>query len=269
MQHHFPTGLVTVLARLGYVAQGLVYLVIGYFAVSAAIGGQQVKGSRSAILALGSGPLGEVLVGIVAVGLLGYAVWQLVQATLDADNHGSDLRGIAIRGGLAVSGLVHAALGLWAFSLLLGGGDDAGQGDWTVRLMQQPFGRWVVAFAGLGLAAGGVAHVVKAAQQRFKRHLKADPAQMKWIKPISQTGLSARGLIFVLLGGLLVIGAWRYDPQRIQGLEGALRAVEQAPWGSALLAATGAGLLAFALYGFIQARYRRVDPHDDATNPTS
>lgn len=268
MHDHFPTSLVIVLARLGYLAQGLVYLVIGYFAVSAAIGGQQVKGSRSAIIELASGPLGEVLVGIVAIGLLGYAVWRLAQAGLDADNHGRDLRGIAIRGGFAVSGLVHAALGLWAISLLLGGSDDGGQGDWSVRLMQQPYGRWVVGLSGLGLAAGGIAHIVKAAQQRFRQHLEAEAARMKWITPISQIGLSARGLTFVLVGGLVVIGAWRYKPQHVQGLEGALQVVEQAPWGGTLLAAIGAGLLAFAVYSFIQAVYRRVDPHHDGTDQT-
>ena len=71
-------------------------------------------------------------------------------------------------------------------------------------------------------------------------------------------GLLARAVVFCLIGLFLVRAAWEYDPKQARGLDGALLELAQRPYGGFLLGAVAVGLLAYALYCFVQARYRRI-----------
>jgi hypothetical protein len=72
------------LARLGYAAKGVVYVLIGWLAVQAALGtGGRTTGSRGALLEILAGPFGRVALGVAAVGLAGYALWRFVQCFKD------------------------------------------------------------------------------------------------------------------------------------------------------------------------------------------
>ena len=94
-------GKIAWLARSGYAARGVVYLIVGGLAVLAALGGGgQTTDSKGALLTILQQPFGNVLLGLVALGLVGYAIWRLVQALMDTDHHGTDAKGLAIRGGL-------------------------------------------------------------------------------------------------------------------------------------------------------------------------
>ncbi len=50
-------------------------------------------------------PLGRVLLGLVALGLLGYAIWRLFQGVLDPDGKGGDARSLIKRADHIVNGL--------------------------------------------------------------------------------------------------------------------------------------------------------------------
>lgn len=249
------------LARLGYAARGVVYVIIGGFAVLAALGnGGGTTDSKGALVKLLQQPLGSVLLAAVALGLAGYSCWRLIQAVKDVDHHGTDLKGWAVRAGLLVSGITHAALTLTALELLLGmgGGNSDSQQDWTATLLRQPAGKWLVAAVGLAIIGAGIAQIVKGWQRRYRRYLKAPAARMEWIDPVSRFGLIARGVVFTLIGGFFVTAAYYAQPERAEGLGGALRTLQEQPYGAWLLLIVAAGLLAFAVYSFIEAVYRRI-----------
>ena len=71
-------------------------------------------------------------------------------------------------------------------------------------------------------------------------------------------GHLARMVVFGLIGAFLFRAAWEYDPKQARGLDGALLEVAQEPYGGPLLGAVAVGLLAYALYCLVQARYRRI-----------
>jgi hypothetical protein len=259
---------VETLARFGYGARGVVYGLVGALALLAAIGsGGQTGGSRSALQTLVSQPFGKVWLVLIAVGLFGFCAWRILEALTDADNRGSDLKGWAIRGAHLVSGIVYAGLALSTLNLALGrdsggGGEDSAAQDWTAWLMSQPFGQWLVALVGLIIAGTGLAFILKAWRGRVADRLSLPSDKRDWIVTLGRMGFAARGVVFLMIGGFLGLAAWHASSSQVQGLGGALEALQRQPYGWVLLALTALGLFAFGLFGLIQARYRHIDAPD-------
>ncbi|MCB2053292.1 MAG: DUF1206 domain-containing protein [Geminicoccaceae bacterium] len=269
-----PSAAVVGLARFGYAARGVVYVIVGGLATLAAFGsGGSTTDSRGALRTLLGQPFGEVLLGIVAAGLLAYALWRAIQATLDVDDHGTDAKGLAVRAGLAVSAVTHVALAVFAASLIFtlahsGGGAQSGGGggggDWTATVMRQPFGRWAVGFAGLCVIGAGIAMIVKGIRKGYEKRFAVDWGHAPVLGPVCRFGLIARGGVFLITGSFFITAAWQADPDEAQGLAGAMRVVQDQPFGWALFSLLALGLLAFGLYSMIEAYYRTFDIGDRA-----
>ena len=253
------------LARAGLGTRGLVYLIIGGFAVFAAFGPSRAEGTEGAFTTILSQPFGQILLGLVALGFVGFAVWRFVQAYFDTDGHGAGGKGLAIRGGMVGSGLVHVALALVAAGMVLGWDSDGGS---------DPTGRWIAAIyaAGFGqLLTWGVAAVVAlvgAVQiwKGYKAGFEEDfrqcaPDIMSWVRPLGRAGYMARGVTFLVIASLIFYGGLRYgsvEGGSTPGLADALSAVEGYSYGWLVLLAIALGLVAFGLYSMAEARYRRI-----------
>ncbi|WP_309083198.1 DUF1206 domain-containing protein [Chelativorans sp.] len=249
------------LARAGYAARGIIYVVIGFFAALAAVGGGEAMSSRDALTVLLSSGAGSALAYALIAGLVFYALWRLIQAGFDTDGHGRDAKGVAIRGGLLVSAAVYATLASYAWSLSRGaGGGGGGGGGWAEMLAGFVGARWVAAALALALAGAGIAHVAKALRERYARYLQAGPQAMRVIHPVAKTGLIARGAVFLVLAFLLATRSVRGGEQASS--KAALEFIQGLPLGWLLLTAVGLGLIAFALYSFTEAVYRRINVED-------
>ena len=76
------------LARLGLVACGTVYLVIGGLAFFAAFGlgrGGQTTDSSGAVQQISRQPFGDSLLWVLALGIIGYILWRWAQAIFDLE----------------------------------------------------------------------------------------------------------------------------------------------------------------------------------------
>ena len=248
-------------ARAGYAARGLIYLVVGGLALLAAFGSGKPAGTRDALSALLSHWAGGAVAYLLAAGLLFYALWRLTQAIFDTDRHGRDAKAVAIRGGLAVSGITYLALAAYAVSFRRGAGDSEG-GGYADALTALAGARWAAAILALALAGAGIAHVVKALKERYEDRFEAGEDAMRFIHPVAKTGLVARGAVFLVLAFLFALRAWRGGGGEEPRSREALEFVQQLPAGGWLLAAMGLGLIAFALYSFVEARYRRIELGD-------
>lgn len=213
-KHNWLVGL----ARFGYGARGVVYLVIGGLATLAALQGGDATDSKGAMQVVESAPGGNFLLGLLAAGLVGYSIWRIFQSVLDPDQHGTDLKGLAIRASLLISSFIHVSLAVFAIRLLLNAGSSSGKSSaLTAELMQQPWGRWAVGAVGLAIILAGVAHGIKGIQARYKKYMSFGEDTNHWAHLICRFGLIARGLVFSLVGFFFIHAAWTFDPQKARG----------------------------------------------------
>ncbi|MET0645005.1 MAG: DUF1206 domain-containing protein [Pyrinomonadaceae bacterium] len=257
------------LARYGYAAKGVVYVIVG---AVAALGAFHVGGSndgptdsRGALTQIVRQPFGRVMLGVVAVGLASYALWRVVQALRDTEDKGTSWKGLTVRAGYACIGVVYAGLSYSAVRLILGHG--AGQNSdqttkgWTAFALMFPLGQLLVGFAGLGFIGFGLWQCYKAFTAKFcrkwKRHEMREHAHGLAVR-VGQVGLVARAVVFFIVGLFLIQAAWHARAEEARGLGGALRALEQQPYGPYILGAVALGLVAYGLYMFVEARYRRM-----------
>lgn len=255
------------LARLGYVSKGVVYVAVGVLAAQAALG---LRGSptdqQGALSSLARGPFGQVVLTVLALGLLGYALWQLVRAVLDPEGQGHRAKGVAKRIGYALSGVGY--LGLAALAANLAGvartarpGGGGGEDAWVARLMAQPFGEWLVGLVGAVMIGVAAQQIYVAATSKFLKRLRLgglDAREQEAVRRTGQVGIVARAVVLALVGLFLVQAALAHDPSRAGGLLEALRAFERAPFGPFLLGLVALGLVAYGVYAAVQGRWREI-----------
>jgi len=254
------------LGRFGYAAKGVVYGLVGVLAVLAAGGrGGQTTDTKGALGTLVGAPPGRVLLALVALGLIGHAVWRWVQAALDTEHKGTDAKGIAARVGYAAIGVGYVSLALAAMRLAMGtgggsSGDQSAQ-DWTARVLQQPFGRWLVGLAGLAVIGVGAYQLYRAYTAKFREKLnlgEMSATEQQWVVRIGRFGFAARSVVFAIIGGFLVVAALQARSEEARGLGGALDVLAQQSYGPLLLGVVALGLVAYGAFMFAQARYRRM-----------
>ena len=258
------------LARLGYVAKGVVYAIVGVLAAQLAFGnGGQATGSRGALQRIESQPWGDWLLALVGFGLVGYAAWKLIQGIRDPEHRGTDAKGWAHRLGFIGSGVLHGSLAVSAFAMAFGGGASGGSGSggaqgWTAKAMSHPWGLWLVGLAGLVTIVVGLRQFKKAYDESFRRKWDTGAMSQRQLRGATlagRWGLSARGVVFVMIGFFFIQAAWQHDSSEAVGLGGALGKLASTTFGPWLLAVVALGLVAYAVFCFTQARYRHFQVH--------
>jgi hypothetical protein len=258
---------IVLLARLGYAAKGIVFIVIGALAARLAAGtGGTTTDQRGALRVIGEGPFGTMALLVIGVGLLGYMAWRIVSAITDAERRGDEPASVALRIAQAGRGVAYGLLGVQTLRALAqrGGGPEGGGGaqaqHWTSRLLELPFGRVLVFAAGLGfLGYAGWQLYRSASEEKVRSHLdlaSAGPARARWIVRLGQFGIAARAVVFVVVGILLIRAARQHDASEAGGLSDSLATLAHAPYGGIVLGVVALGLVAYGTYQVATARYR-------------
>ena len=240
------------LTRIGFAARGIMYVLIGYLALRF---GQSEDGSGAlGYLANGSGKL---LVAGMALGFLAYGIWRISEALIDTEGHGSDGKGLVVRTGGAVSGLIHLGLSFLAMDLAFGRASGAGGGgtqEQTSTALGLPGGELLVGLAGLALIGSGLWQIAKAVKADFLRQLDQGAAGRPWVMWLGRAGYAARGIVFIIMGWFFVQAGFASDASEAGGMDAALNSLS-----GGVRSAVALGLLLFGLFSLVEARYRRIN----------
>jgi hypothetical protein len=251
------------LARFGHVVRGVIYFVPGALAVKLALGQHgQTTTQAGAIDLIARQPIGRFLLIPVGVGLAGYAIWGVIRAVLDPLQRGHSAGGIAQRFGYAASAIAYAGLLAATVAYLTGAAAHVAPAhDWSVGLLARPFGAWIVGLVGACWIFGsGLPQVIQGWRADFARDLSLERVgarERRWAMRLGRVALVARGLVFTIIGLLLVSAALHRNARGEGGLDGALLALTHHSFGRLLLGAAGAGLMAFGTYSAMCARWMR------------
>ncbi|MBC7987594.1 MAG: DUF1206 domain-containing protein [Sphingomonadaceae bacterium] len=243
-------------ARIGFLARGIVYLLLGYFALTTAGG----EGATSVLEEIGEAPAGGILLVLLAIGLVGYSLFRLASAALDLEGAGPGIKGAIARGAQAVSGVTHFVLAWIALGMAVGsrGGGSGGQGEGEAaqEAMTYPGGEALVLIVGLWFLAAGAEQMVKAWTSKFMRGVDASaPRQVEWL---GRAGYAARGVVFLIVGWQIVQAARGEEAGRL-GFEPALASLQGMGW---IYTAVAVGLLLFGAFSLALARWHRIcDEH--------
>lgn len=249
------------LARLGLASRGIVWLVIGLLAIQVALGSTEKADKNGALKAIADKPFGGLLLVVLVIGFLGYAAWRLLEGSVGHLDEEAGRKRWTKRAGSLFRGVVYLGLAVSTLKFLTAGSGSDQTQPLTARIMGASGGRALVFLIGLGVVAGGIAMGVRAVKRKFEDHLDMSrmSSRMRSVTKIAGTaGLASRGFVFVLLGGFLVDAAVRFDPRKAKGLDASLKTVGQQPFGRVVLFLAALGLLAFAVWSFIEARFRKI-----------
>ena len=248
-------------SRAGFVARGAVYAIIGILAFKLAIGhGGKLTNQQGAMRTLAHQPFGKYLLTLLAIGLAGYSMWRLFAPRSAAGRRAPTAGSTASRAG---SGLAYGALCVLAVEILHGAGPSGctSPKHSTAGVLGWPAGTWIVGIAGAGLVGIALYQGYRGVSQEFLDDSKVEemsPAVKVWIGRVGTIGHLARMVVFGLVGIFLIKAAVDFNPNRAVGLDGALAKLTHTAYGPYLLGIVALGLIAFAVFSFSDARYRRI-----------
>ncbi len=252
------------IARAGYAACGLVYVLIGLTAGAVALGlADDPKGSRGVMMFIARQPLGELAVIALGAGLAAYAMLNIAGAVNDPERRGVSFTGILVRAADALTAAIYIALAVAALAIVV-----APEGDgmssavaWARGVLALPYGVTLLGLIGLALVGGSVYLLYRAWDEPFgnmldRRELSADVRSA--ISVAARVGTVVRAVIFGICGMFVIRAAASAAPDRVADVDDALAVIGRAAFGPLLLVLAAGGFIAYGIYQLAKARYQRI-----------
>jgi Domain of Unknown Function (DUF1206) len=265
-------------SRLGWVAKGVVYGLVGVLAIPIAIKGLQADRARNggkeasqlgAVAEIAETSLGAVALWIIAIGLLLYVVWRVISTVLPAEN---SVGTWFTRAGYLISAVMYALLAWSALSFATdqravrrSDTEDAKVERFTRDLMDMSAGRWIVGALGVCVVGVGIYFVFKGLRATFRDDLEpagVGPVSHESIVTLGRVGWVGRGIVMVLVGWFLTRAAVQFRPAEAQGFDGSLREVTESTIGPVVVGFAALALIVYGVFCVISAPRERLTGAD-------
>jgi hypothetical protein len=248
-------GVPEALARFGFFARGLVYVLMGAVAARVALLQRgHATGPVDALARTLTGWTGGLLLAVVAAGLFAFVLFRAAQCVRTRRRFAQI--------GYAGSALGNLFLAISAVRILFhlhAGEDAAGLRELGSRLVSTAWGRGALELGGaITVIAGGV-EMVRALLDRLPADFTAAimaRGQKGWTTVLARVGVFAHGAVIAVAGYSVFRAGIESNPRALSGTEAALRTIMRADTGLVLFALVAAGLLAYGLSLLVLAAHQ-------------
>ena len=258
---------IELLERFGFIVRGAIYVLIGFLALKLALGaGGTAANPTSVITLIGRQPYGKLLLIVVAIGLAGYSLWGFVRALLDPLHRGNDMKGLVDRAGFLFSGISYGLLLIPTLQTFFnkstsGAQATAASGGVPASLLSGSNGQWLVMALGVFWIAIGIGQLIIAYQEQFMNYLNTgqmNAEERKSAELLGRIGYAARGIVFGLIGLILLQIAPSSTAAHGAGFDAALNTLARGPFGALELGVVAFGLVLFGAYSAVAAKWTRI-----------
>jgi len=237
------------------VVYGAVHVLVAWLALQVAFGTDaEQTDSKGALSELAKN--GAWLLWTVGIGLVFFALWQVILACVGYTYIGKKRKRISKRIGSLARAITAGAIALGAFKYATSGssGNQTDQQqELTAQVLAWPGGQLIVGAVAIGVlvTAGVIAY--KGFKKSFEKDLDMSRAP-SWIEPVGRIGWIGKGFAYGVIGVLVGLAAITADPKQSGGMDKALHTLAAQPYGMFLLAAVAFGIAMFGVYCFVAAR---------------
>ncbi len=255
---------ISTVARAGFVAKGLVYLVVGLLTLRATMGiGVETSDATDAFSELIKQPFGSIALIVTIAGLIAHAIWKMLQGITDPENRGNATQVVAARISDFLTGWIYIFMAYTAWQILHGVGTEDGDETtqvWIARVMELPFGSWLVMCLAVAVFAGGLYQFYSAWTAGFDSSFssKVSKLELQVLRWLGRIGVAAWGIVYCMVALLLYRASVAYDPDEAGGLSDALNALGEQPYGTWVLAITAVGLIIYSVYLLALSYYHKL-----------
>jgi len=246
--------------RFGMVVYGVVHLIVAWLAIQLALGEHgKTASQKGAMQTLAQQSFGPVLLWLVAIGMFLLTLWRVLEVFVGHQEYDGAKRWRR-RASSALKAVLYGYVAYIAFQYAIGSGSSSSSNStsYTRTLMDQPFGRWLVGLIGVAIIAYGLQYAYRGWSEKFMENLDARGnagdagTAYRWL---GKVGYIAKGIAFMVIGGLFVAAGVTHHAKKSGGLDEALRTVLQQPFGPFLLILIALGIGCYGLFCFARARH--------------
>jgi hypothetical protein len=250
------------LARTGFAARGFLYGMIGFLAIKLMTTGDgDLEDPQGAITEISRQPMGEIIILLIGLGMIGIAIWGVLRFITDPLNKGSGKKGMIIRTSYLVLGLGHLGLLMPIINILSGNGHQNNSSTEESQkvaagVLTQPWGPWAVGLVGLIFIGIGSYQLYRGISGTFARRFEEfdmNEAQKKTARWMGRFGKISWGIVMGTIGVLAILAAFTLDSDKVGGVDAALLFLVQQPYGVEILSFVALGFISYGLYSILGA----------------
>jgi hypothetical protein len=252
------------IAQAGLTAKGIVYCLLGVITFMAAfhINGQSAdKANTEGVFEFVYRQTGgQILLAVIALGLVCYIIWRFIQAFADTEEKGSDTKGLAVRARYLFSGIVYGALAFHVIKKLVTNASGSGDNkqDMARELLSQPMGQWLLGLTAVIIAGVGIYQIYYGLSEKYQKHVDkaiSDSRKRKIVLGSGKVGYVARGIVWLLVAWLFIKAAIDANAKEAGDTSKAFSFLSEASYGTYLLGAIAFGLLCYGIFSFVRVAY--------------
>ncbi len=242
-------------ASFGIATKGIVYFIIGILTAMAAFGyGGKKSSSGTVIDFIAQQSLGQILLVLLAIGLLGYVFWRWYQAFANPKDIENNAKGSVKRIAYFISGVLYGLLAYTAIKTVIG--SNSGGKSFISKIFESDYATTIAIIIGIALVGKGIYEFYQGYSGKFKEEVESAgiPSKVKsLVLKSGKVGYTSRGIVAGILGFLFLKAGFNESANKMSKTD-AFGFIEN-QFGSIVLGIIALGLVGYGFFMMVKAKH--------------